>query len=257
MSGAEQKSALQEHIVCASRHGMAKTRLQALSPLSARTGGLHSGPAEPRAPRVHDGDYARRLEVSAAGVHRFVARRVANSADAADIAQQTLLQAFAKRGTFRGENFSAWVLTIARHLIVDYHRVQNRFQFVEVEQAALAEAEPALRTSPNAVLAVCEWRERREDWLHTITHRLRLDQQVAVLLADIYGHRDKDSAAVLCMSVPSFKLLLHGARARLRENASEHGTAVISRACRVGVICPVCPPALRALRQKLLNGVAP
>ena len=58
-----------------------------------------------------------RLKLSAAdtaGVHRFVARRVANHADAADIAQQTLLLACAKLSSCRGENLSAWLFTIAR-----------------------------------------------------------------------------------------------------------------------------------------------
>jgi RNA polymerase sigma factor (sigma-70 family) len=218
---------------------------------------LAPDPAEPAVRRSDNGNYARRLELSAADVHRFVAWRVANHADAADIAQQTLLQACLKLSTFRGENFSAWVLTIARHLIVDYYRARNRFQFVEVGQAALTEAEPALRIPPDAVLTVCEWRERLNDWLDDITHGLRLEQQVAVLLADLYGHSDKDSAAVLLMSVPRFKLLLHGARARLQEIASGHGPPVMNASARrVGVSCPGRARKLRALRRQLLNGVA-
>jgi len=96
-------------------------------------------------------DYLHRLEltpIDAAEVHRFVARRVANHADAADIAQQTLLLACAKLSSCRGENLSAWLFTIARHLIVDHYRAKNRIQFVDVSPAALAETEPALRTPP-------------------------------------------------------------------------------------------------------------
>ena len=168
---------------------------------------------EPR-PRALRG--TRPLDLSAAAVaevHRLVARRVSNLDDAADIAQQTLLQACAKRGTCRGENASAWLFTIARHLIVDHYRARSRFRFQEV--GALADTEPALRTAPDAVLAICLHRERLNCWVNCISQRLRLEEQVAVLLADAYGHRDKDSAAVMGMSLPSFKLLLHGARARL------------------------------------------
>jgi len=150
---------------------------------------------------------------AAAEVHRFVARRVRNLDDAADIAQQTLLLACAKRSTCRAENASAWLFTIARHLIVDHYRARSRVRFQEV--GALADTEPALRTAPDAVLAICQHRERLNCWVNCISRRLRLEEQVAVLLADVYGHRDKDSAAVLGMSLPSFKLLLHGARARL------------------------------------------
>lgn len=227
--------------------------------------------------RVH------RLELcaaDAADVHRFVARRVGNLADAADIAQQTLLQACAKLGTCRGGNLSAWLLTIARHLIVDHYRARNRFRFLEV--AALAETEPALRTPPDAVLAVCERRERLNSWLNCLTRRLRLEEQVAVLLADVHGHFDKDSAAVLRMSVPSFKLLLHGARVRLHEIAGGNCMLVRKKsaaACdesdcdghgsksgkeppsvhltyRVGVTCRLGAPKLLALRRKLLEGLA-
>lgn len=159
----------------------------------------------------------RRLESSASDLHRFVARRVANPVDAADIAQQTLLLACAKLDTCRGEDILPWLFTIARHQIVDHYRARGRFRFVEAD--TLAETEPALQTRPDVVHSACECRQRLGTWLDCITRRLRLEEQVAVLLADAYGHRDKDSADLLGMSVPSFKLLLHGARARLREIA--------------------------------------
>lgn len=223
-----------------------------------------------------------RRELSAAdvaAVQRFVARRVGNSADAADIAQQTLLLACANLSTFRGEDLSAWMFMIARHLIVDHFRVRSRFQFVQI--TALAETEPAVQTSPDAAL---ERRERLRGWLDCITHRLRLEEQVAVLLADIYEYRDKDSAAALCMSVPSFKLMLHETRARLHEIAGANGTPVKkmgAAACdesangngsknarpgnggrpsipathRVGVICRLGARNLLALRGSLVAGL--
>jgi RNA polymerase sigma-70 factor (ECF subfamily) len=158
-----------------------------------------------------------RIESSAADVHRFVARRVANPVDAADIAQQTLLVACAKLDTCRGDSVLPWLFTIARHQIVDHYRVTKRVRFVEA--AALAEIEPALQTQPDVVQVAYECRQKLGTWLSCITRRLRLEEQVAVLLADVYGHCDKDSAELLEMSVPSFKLLLHAARARLREIA--------------------------------------
>ncbi|MBI5383947.1 MAG: RNA polymerase sigma factor [Verrucomicrobia bacterium] len=163
-------------------------------------------------------DTLKELESAAGELHGFVARRMANPDDAADIAQQTLLIAFTKRGTFRGGNFRAWLFTIARHLIVDHYRTRNRVQFVEVEEAAQTETEPTLRTSREEVPEVCENRDRLRCYL-CITHRLHPAEQVAVLLADVHGHRDRDSAAMLEVSVPTFKLLLHQARARLKQIA--------------------------------------
>ena len=231
--------------------------------------------------RSFDGRTDVRQELSASDaseVYRFVARRVANSTDAADIAQQTLLLACAKRDTCRGENFSAWLCAIARHLIVDYYRTKNRFQFVEA--AGLAETESALQTPPDST-AVYEGRERLQGWRDCITHQLRLEEQVAVLLADVHDHRDKDSAAVLRMSVPSFKLLLHGARNRLHRaivgnrllmpGAATEGSRNSRRSktdkpgtggprfeplkYRTGVTCRLGAPELRALRDKLLESL--
>ncbi len=208
-----------------------------------------------------------------------MARRVANPADAADLAQQTLLTAWAKLSTCRGDNFSAWLFTIARHLIVDHYRAQNRFRFVEAD--SLAETEPAMQTLPDAV-AVCEQRERLSCLRNCITRRLRLEEQIALLLADIYHHRHKDSAALLSMSEPCFKLLLHGARARLHKMAGGN-CMLVRKTCaascgestnghrgkkakrgnprppseppnyRLGVTCRLGVPKLLALRAKLLE----
>lgn len=194
-----------------------------------------------------------------AELHHFVARRVGNFADAADIAQQTLLVACAEIGTFHGGNLSRWLLTIARHLIVDHYRAENRFQFEEV--AALQERESALRIPLDSVLAVAECRERLRLLLECITQRIYLEQQVALLLADVCGYCDKYSAAVLRMSLPCFKLLLHGARARLRQMADSDGQverssgwphgARLTRA--LGVTCRLATSELLVLREKLLR----
>jgi RNA polymerase sigma-70 factor (ECF subfamily) len=162
-------------------------------------------------------DYLSLLESSAPEVHRFVAQRIANKADAEDIAQQVLLQALANLSTFRGKNFRAWLFTISRHLIIDFYRARGRAQFVEVGEEALREAEPSLRTRHDAVHTRCDCRAWLGQWVECITQQLRLEEQVAVLLADVHGYSDRASAGKLSMTVPSFKLLLHGARARLNK----------------------------------------
>lgn len=223
------------------------------------------------------------IEESAAEVLRFVSRRVQNPADAADISQQALLLAWAKFSTFRGDNVLAWLLAIARHLIVDHYRTQARVHFVTEDQATDEPGVPALWTAPHAVQMACEYQERIGVWREHIT-QLYLDQQVAVLLADTYEYTDKESAAMLHLSVPCFKLLLHGARARLREVAAEinvpaaesRALACDARAVRddqaadehekatppvshpipcLGVTRRLAMPELLALRARLLNGL--
>jgi hypothetical protein len=178
-------------------------------------------------------------------------------------------------------NHRPWLFKIARHLIVDHYRERNRFQFVDA--SALA-AEPALQTRSDAVPEACARGERLSCMLGCVIGRLFPEEQVAVLLADLHGHRDKDSAAVLRMSLPSFKLLLHGARARMHEIAGGTCHQLRTRrgaACRkpangdvrnssarqrskrhpapstrrVGVVCPLRPKMLLALRGRLLEGL--
>jgi RNA polymerase sigma-70 factor (ECF subfamily) len=209
-----------------------------------------------------------RIERASADVHRFVSQRVGNHADAADISQETLLTACEKLRTFRGENLHAWLFTIARNLIIDYYRSQARFQFVTVEPATEGKTEPALRIPHDAVLAECDFRQRLNAWLDCCTNGLDLEQQVAVLQADVYDYPDKDSAAMLRMSVPSFKLLLHGARARLKEigGAGRHAAALARRGSgmpsppaqlryRMGMNGHLGPTELVALQQKLMDGL--
>lgn len=209
-------------------------------------------PARPRVECSAE-DCMERIAAAAPDVHRFVAHRVANPADAADISQQALLLACTKLETFRGDNLPGWLFAIARNLITDYHRTKNRFRFVVVEPAT-EQIEPALRTHADAVADVCEFRRRLNAWLDNCTRGLRLEQQVAVLQADIYDYRDKDAAAMLQMSVPSFKLLLHGARARLRGTGGQD-PARPATPRRRQVACRLDGAALMSLHARLVDGV--
>jgi RNA polymerase sigma-70 factor (ECF subfamily) len=172
---------------------------------------------------------------------------VANRADAADIAQQTLLVAWAKLDTFRGDNLHAWLFAIARNLIADYYRSQKHVQFVTVDATREDEREPALRVPPEPIIARCDFKRRIDAWLERSIARLPVGQQVAVLLADVYEYPDKDSAAMLRMTVPSFKLLLHASRACLRDSAR--------RVRPSGVTCRLGSRELAALQRKLVDGL--
>jgi RNA polymerase sigma factor (sigma-70 family) len=156
------------------------------------------------------------LETQVATVHRFVAQRVSNFSDAQDIAQQTLLVASAKLATCRGSNPQAWLFSIARNLICDHFRGLDRRRCVEMDEAVQTETEPALQTAAENTQDLCDRRERLRCWVSCISRWLRLEEQIALLLADVHGYRDKESAAELGITVASFKLLLHDARARLR-----------------------------------------
>jgi RNA polymerase sigma-70 factor, ECF subfamily len=213
------------------------------------------------------------LGQAAPEVHRFVAKRMGNFADAADVAQQTMLIASMKLSTFRNGDFHGWLFAIARNLLVDHYRTQNRFQFAEIEDVALGESESALRTSRESVPDACDHRARLRCYLTCISQRLCLSEEVAILLAEVYGYTDKDSAASMSLSVPSFKLLLHKARTHLQEAAggncslAHRGKAAPCAACTQGsageVVYHAKAPstrqsqigALLALRAELRQGL--
>ena len=183
-------------------------------------------------------------------LHAFVERLVPDPADAADIAQQALLVACSEQRVSRIGNVDAWLRCIARHLIVDHFRAGNRYSSVELRDA-LADSEPVLRTRPDLPLAIRESRERLFSLLNDATGQLCLVHQIALLLADVYGHCDKHSAAVLQMSVPCYKLVLHRARSAVRASRPEpaHPTGWL------GVTCHLSRAQLVALRRELLEGL--
>ena len=196
------------------------------------------------------------IELAAADVHRFVARLVANHADAADIAQETLLAAWATFNTVAGEPIEEWLFAIARKRIADYDRARERVHLVTIDSAAAHKTETALQVGADAVVARCDFHHRVNGWLRRCAQLLRPGQHVAVMLADVYEYGDKDSAAMLRMSVPSFKLLLHRSRARLRAFGTTPAASRVGvRKRNDGVVPHLNAADLRRLRRHLVNGI--
>ena len=194
------------------------------------------------------------IELVAEDVHRFVSRHVANCADAADISQEVLTIACANLETYTEHNDG--LFAIARRLIGDYDRANHQVDFVAIDPDLRSEKESALRVPPDSVVATCDIRRRVANWLRQCDQLLEPGQQVAVLLADIYGYADKDSAAMLGMSVPSFKTLLHTSRARLKTFDDQTGRSRVAvRKSRIGVVCHIPTTKLRRLREYLVNGL--
>jgi len=192
------------------------------------------------------------LEIHQEQVRRFVNRAISNSEDAADVFQQTLLQAHLRWDSFRGENFRAWLFTIARHLIVDYYRAKSRVTYVDVTDTALHDREPALQVANDRVQAGFESRERLQNCLRCVTRHVPIKGQVALLLADFYGFRDKESATVLHQTLPTFKKLLHNARTRLRAAAFGVCALVASGDCPLARAMDVtrAEPEVRELHER-------
>jgi DNA-directed RNA polymerase specialized sigma24 family protein len=196
------------------------------------------------------------IEVVAQDVHRFVSRYVGNCDDADDISQDVLTIACANAGELSDEHDHDRLFTIARKLIADYERARTQLDFVAIDGAGGDERESALRVPSDSVAATCDIRRRISNWLRRCGQVLEPAQQVAVLLADIYGYADKDSAVMLGMSLSSYKMLLHTSRARLKtfEGHTSRSRVAVRRS-RIGVVCHIDTTRLRRLRQSLVDGL--
>jgi RNA polymerase sigma factor (sigma-70 family) len=196
------------------------------------------------------------IELAADDVHRFVSQRVANRADAADIAQETLLIAWTELRILRGEQIRGCLFAIAGNLIDDYNRARTQADLLAIDPVADDRKAFARQASADAVVAKCDFRRRLHGWLRRCNQLLDPGEQVAVLLTDVYEYRNRDSAALLNMSVPSFKLLLHRSRARLKEFDAAAGTAPVAvRRKAAGVVCRLNATDLRSLRRTLVAGI--
>jgi RNA polymerase sigma-70 factor, ECF subfamily len=205
-----------------------------------------------------------------AEIHRFVASRINDKAEAEDISQEALCLAIQRLDSFRGDNIRAWLFTIARNLIIDRYRSRGRVHFAEIDDEQLHGTEPALQTRPKSGSPAGD---RVQRCLNCITAFLPDKEQATVLLSDVYGFADKKSAVLLGMTVPSFKFRLHKARVRLQYYAID-GCALLGKT-GVPNSCPGCadgrglrsgseprelPPGssdktLAALRQELIDAL--
>lgn len=62
-----------------------------------------------------------------------------NEAKAVDMVQQVFTSVYASRATFNGQNFDAWIFSIARHACLREKRIEQRTSPLEDSDAAIAE----------------------------------------------------------------------------------------------------------------------
>lgn len=62
-----------------------------------------------------------------AAIYRFCLRMVTEVEAAQDAFQETFIKVYENRATFKGDNFSAWLYTIARNTCLNYLRSKRQF----------------------------------------------------------------------------------------------------------------------------------
>jgi RNA polymerase sigma-70 factor (ECF subfamily) len=152
----------------------------------------------------------------------FLLRMTASVQDAEDIFQETYIRARAKINSFRGESsLKTWVFSIASNLARDLLKSKKRWPATVTDickDAALGnpqffqEAMHIRQTSPQGNFEI---KEHIAFCLTCVSRSLPLEQQLTLLLKDVYGFKVKEIAAILGQSDAMVKYYLHVGRSKM------------------------------------------
>lgn len=169
-------------------------------------------------------------------IRSYLYRMTACREDAEDLAQIVWVRVFRHLAKFEGRSsFRTWLFAIATSAARDHHRARQRWPADAQDRArALAEsgpesAEEFRRVARESEAGRYEIREHVDFCLTCIMKTLPLEQQLAVMLADIYGFTAAEGAEVVGVTLGVFKHLLHDARVTM-ERVFEHRCALINKA---------------------------
>jgi RNA polymerase sigma-70 factor (ECF subfamily) len=143
-------------------------------------------------------------------VFRYVLHRVGDRAQAEDLTSETFVRALRRIDSvsFQGRDVGAWLVTIARNIVLD-HVKSSRFR-LEVSTADMRDADRATDGPEDAVLA----RLTSEELLSCI-RRLGGEQQECISLRFLQGLSVSETAAVMGKKDGAVKALQHRAVRRL------------------------------------------
>ncbi|HHP7240430.1 MAG TPA: RNA polymerase sigma factor [Cyclobacteriaceae bacterium] len=165
----------------------------------------------------------------------YLYRLLTDRSDVEDLAQDTFVKAFDKIDTFKGNSsLKTWVFQIATHLAYDFLKRRKRWAPDAQDKAkALALSTPEIannfwkvhHSSPCGRYDVTE----HIDFCFTcISKTLTIEQQVALILKDIYDFSRKDICQIIDKSEGVVKHLLHDAR-KIMMDIFNHRCALINK----------------------------
>lgn len=156
------------------------------------------------------------------------ALRLVGSADAEDIAQETLVRAYTRLSELREHaNFSSWIRRIAVNLSFNSLRRRGLLEFEPLdraqatgESATLIEL-PDVHPSPeDQVIA-----EAMRHEIDRFVRELPIDQRIAVVLRDMYGLDVSEVAELQRCGISAAKMRISRGREQLRRRISENSAS--------------------------------
>lgn len=147
-----------------------------------------------------------------------VAYRVMGNPDgAADATQDAFVKAYKALGSFRGENFKAWLLRIVTNTCYDHLRAIKRKPTSNLDDALINPEHTWRMLDPGE--RPDEQAERGElgRFLQWSINQLPHDQRTVVVLSDVQGLSYDEIAEIMGTSLGTVKSRLSRARAKLRD----------------------------------------
>jgi RNA polymerase sigma-70 factor (ECF subfamily) len=135
--------------------------------------------------------FARLYDAYVDEIYRFIFYRVDDRQTAEDLTSQLFLKAWDGRGRyqFRGSPFKAWLIQIARNLVIDYYR--TRKQTAPLEPTTLIKPDPASNVAKEVE------RKLEGEWLRARLLELTEDQREVLTLKFIHGYSTKEIASMM------------------------------------------------------------
>ncbi len=145
-------------------------------------------------------------------VHRYVYYRVGDRATAEDVTSETFVRALRRIDSlsFQGRDVGAWLVTIARNIVLD-HVKSSRYR-LEVTTADMRDADRATDGPETAVLA-----KLTNEALLACVQQLSGEQQECIALRFIQGLSISETAEIMGKKDNAIKALQHRAVRRLAD----------------------------------------
>lgn len=170
-----------------------------------------------------------------AGLRAFIAKRVANEAEADDIAQDVWIKMQRGLDGLKDQKrLIPWIYQIARRAIIDHYRAPGRRREMSAGLAADLEAYGSSRTMQVSSEDSGQLHTELAGCLRPMIERLSGEYRQAVVLVDLEGLTHQEAAAQLGLSLSGMKSRVQRGRRQLKEMLEACCTIELDR--RRGVV---------------------
>jgi RNA polymerase sigma-70 factor (ECF subfamily) len=147
-------------------------------------------------------------------LYNAIMRVLGHAEDAADVVQDSFLNAFQSLSSFKGDaEFFTWLYRIAFNSAMSHKRRKRATVSLDTvqEEGKFDPEDPTDYIKPGSALARLE----EEDELHKAMSRLSVEHKEVLVLKDIEGMRYEEIADILGVPIGTIRSRLHRARIEL------------------------------------------